>query len=531
MGLEIDQIVASPVFSMAGTSGTDQCLIVGTYEPATGEDEVWLSQDAAIKDLENIGDEIYTNPSWTRAGPFMHAYHTFNPTSYKIGGTVVAFDQAWATNKIVYAAGRGYMDAWQLTGQGTAVDRIDYTDASVVRTTVDLTDPSASTWDHQYDSNGPDGGWNALAPVPQPYPSMTVWDRIYRIVDPTAIQIGPDGTVYVTYAIWDESYNPTSDIPTPNSWGTAGGIGRFTYAGILRCLDGAVQDPVDTEWNTMRDGLGPWDGLYLNRIVAGTNHAISLTFDWKEWRFKLAFWEDTLSGNGPAPASPLNGEQGVGALVSDTSVNVPISWQAQTSADVYEWQVSEDAAFTSPKSGTTSGLSVTVLDLKPATTYFWRSRVSEPMLGTWSTAQSFTTVIGGESGAAKLGTPENGGTITDTTPLFTWSAVAGATNYQIQISTDPGFGAADIVIDEELGDVQAYEADKELVNGTYYWHVKSINADNDTETPWSGLGSFTLDTEADEGAGTPVWVWVLIVLGVLLGIVVLVLILRTRRPV
>jgi hypothetical protein len=296
--------------------------------------------------------------------------------------------------------------------------------------------------------------------------------------------------------------------------------------GVLRCLDGTA---TNAEMELCIDGRGQWDGLWQGTVVPGTNHIVALNWDWKEWRFKLAFWEDTLSGSGPAASGPADGATGIGSLMADTSVSAPVSWQAQTGATLYEWQVSEDAAFTSPKTGTTSGTTVTVGNLQAQTAYFWRVRAIEPALGRWSTVQQFTTVPGGDSGAPAAGTPEDGGTITDTTPLFTWGKVATATNYELQVATDPGFGAADIVIDEELGDVSAYEADKELVNGTYYWRVRGTNPATDTETPWS-FGSFTLDTGA-EGTGTPVWVWVLIVLGVLLGIVVLVLILRTRRPV
>ena len=526
IGLEITEIKVSPVFSMTGnSSSTDQCLIAGTFETATGYDEVWLSQDGAVKDLENIGDEIYTQPTWTRplAAYILHTW-AIDSAPAVLGDTVIQFDKNWATNKMIYAAGRGWMDEWVLVGLGAGgtqdLNRVGYSDASVVRTVVDLNDPSASTWKTIYGAND----WNSIAPKPQPYPGMTTSDAIYRMVAPTAIQTGTDGTLYVTYSIWDESYNPDGDTQTPKF-----GFGRFTYAGTLRCLDATAATP---EWQTLRDGLGPWDGLVFGRVVAGSNHIVSLTWDWKEWRFKLAFWEDTLSGVGPAPVSPLANAQGVGALVADTSVNAPLSWQAKGGASQYDWQVSEDSAFTpaNTKSGTTSDLTVTVQDLKPATTYFWRSRAVEPMLGRWNTAQQFTTVIGGETGAAKLITPEIGATISDATPLFTWSGVASASNYQIQVATSPTFGSADIVIDKTLGNVQAYEADKELVNGTYYWQVKGTNATTDTETPWSALGSFTLDTEAG-GQGTPVWVWVLIVLGVLLGIVVLVLILRTRRPV
>ena len=531
VGLEITSIRTSPIYSETGAAGTDKCLLVGTYDSgikgsvisggyASHECEVWLSQDGAIKDLENVGDPIYVSPSWDEI------------SDDDLGGTVVNFDKNWATNHIIYAASQGWLDEWNLTGLGEAnMQRTQYTDVSVVRTAVDFADPSAATWQTLYAADD----WNNAAPKPMPIAviGLTGTQIVYRLVVPSALEIGPDGTVYVAFSLADSSYNhdwnPSGDgygdLPTPQD----PGYGRFTLGGILRCLDGTLKTP---EWEIMHDGLGQWDGLLFNRAVPGNTHLISLTFDWKEWRFKLAFWEDTLSGAGPTPVSPLANAQGVGALVSDTSVNVPLTWQAKGGASQYQWQISEDSAFTpaNTKSGTTSDLTVTVLDLKPATTYFWRSRALEPMLCRWNTAQQFTTVIGGETGAPKLTTPGIGATISDATPLFTWTGVASASNYKIQVSTSPTFAAADIVIDKTLGNVMAYEADKDLVNGTYYWQVKGTNATTATETPWSALGSFTLNTGIG-GTSTPVWVWVLIVLGVLLGIIVLVLILRTRRPV
>jgi len=516
-GLEIDMIRTSPIFSFTGAAGTDQCLIAGTYDQAGFTDEVWISQDGAtVKDLENIGDEIYSSPGWT------------DVSSIDMGGTVCNFDKNWATNHIVYAASGGWLDRWQMVGVGAGgsidLNRIDYTDASVSRTIVDLLDPSASTWKDLWIADD----YSSIAPAPQPLDAMVVGDSLYRSVTPSMLSIGPDGTVYVTFSIWDSSYNNNGtsswwgpgDNPSPN------GGGRYTMGGLLRCLDGTA---TDAEFEVCKDGRGTWDGLWLNRAVPGSTHLISLTFDWKEWRFKLAFWEDTFSGAGPAASGPADGATGVGSIMADTSISAPVSWQTQTGATLYEWQVSEDAAFTSPKTGTTSGTAATVPGLQAQTTYFWRVRAIEPMLGKWSTVQQFTTVPGGDSGAPAAGTPEDGSTITDNTPLFTWDKIASATNYEIQVATDPGFGAADIVIDESLGDVSAYEADKELVNGTYYWQVRGVNPATDTESPWS-FGSFTLDTGA-EGTGTPVWVWVLIIVGIVLAIIVIVLILRTRRPV
>ena len=197
----------------------------------------------------------------------------------------------------------------------------------------------------------------------------------------------------------------------------------------------------------------------------------------------------------PIPIAPLANATGVGFLAADTSVNVPFSWQATTGASQYEWQVSEDSAFNpgNTRSGTTSGLDVTVLNLETSTTYYWRVRVTYPSLSNWSTPQNFTTVIGGETGAPKLITPEISTTISDATPLFTWTSVASASNYQIRVATNPTFAAVDIVIDEDLGNVNAYEADKYLLNGIYYWQVKGTSST--IETPWSSLGSFTLDAD------------------------------------
>jgi hypothetical protein len=388
---------------------------------------------------------------------------------------------------------------------------IYYYDCGLWRAEVKVESPDTSLWDE-------------IVSTEDVIASMPAWDTARdegqdadaeRYFWPTALEVGIDNTIYVPFVFMDDWYSE-----------------RNAYGGFIRCLDG-TQYP--EEWVFIDDGMPRYGGLWLGSVAPGSTYLFTIGYRYDYWDndlidLRLLSYKDTLSGAGPAAAGPLEGATGVGVLVSDTSVNVPLSWAAKGGATKYAWEVSEDAAFSNPIQGETSALSVTVLDLKPSTDYYWRSRSIEPGVGRWNTPQKFTTVIGGDTGASELGTPANGGTIDDSTPLFTWSAVAGATNYQIQVSTDPGFGAADIVIDEDLGNVQAYEAGEELENGTYYWHVKSSNANTDTETPWSGMGSFTLDTEAG-GQGTPAWVWVLIVLGVLLGIVVLVLILRTRRPV
>jgi hypothetical protein len=132
-------------------------------------------------------------------------------------------------------------------------------------------------------------------------------------------------------------------------------------------------------------------------------------------------------------------------------------------------------------------------------------------------------------------------------PLFQWTAMGGATSYQLQLADNAEFegsikpgGAAGLP-------GTAYMMDIELDYGkTYYWRVKGMSATGDS--PYSVTGVFTVmeepgpDPGPDEiiiqppdviieqpAAVTPVWVWVVIGIGALLVIALIVLIVRTRR--
>jgi hypothetical protein len=515
IGLEVTHLITSPDWT------NDDTLLVGTFDPSVDfKMEVWVSQDEAMQDLENVGAEINTDPAWP-------GIHTLGNPAFALGGTVVQFDPGFATNDIIYGTGGGWMDRWELVGTGsTELTRIDFTDVGVYRTELNRGEPAASTWEQMWGANE----WNDVTKMPQPLAGMLApgqpggpWD-IYRYVAPSGLEVGNEGSLYIPYHIWDLSYNSMvrpPEPPTPNFGGM--GWGRFTNGGVLRCLE-----PTETDFlfDVCTDGLGEWDGLWLNDAVAGSsNTLISLAWDWQEWRFKMAIYDDTLCTSS-TPSDPTSGETGVGTLAGN-QVSVTLQWSA-LDADTYEWQVDDDCGFTPPMvaSGVTSEELVTVTGLEPGVSYCWRSRALTPTLSRWSDAQNFTTVIGAELLAPELLAPAAGSTIQEDQPMFQWSAIGWADKYDIQVATDSGFASSALVVNENLGNVQAYQSPTELADSTYYWHVKAKSGTSQTE--WSATGTFTVGTPA--GEGTAGWVWALIVIGVVLIILMLMLIMRTRRP-
>ena len=522
LGVRVTSIITSPIYSETGNS--DKCVLVGTYinnaplgpDPppgmmaGDGEMEVWLSQDGCVQDLENVGAEITTQALFAGTAPFGH--------------TSVNFDPEWEFNRMAYAATSAHIDRWQLVGPGaTELTRIDTNDVGVYRTEVNLNEPSASTWEQIW---GPDD-FNAVAPPPQPLRNMIPTENVMRFAAIVDLQVGEDGTLYVPFAVWDQSYNNERLFgppkpPTPNWWAP---YGRFTLGGVLRSLE-PTQKAI--EWNVVTGGLGEWDGLWLNRAPVGdSNTLISLTWDWQEWRWKMAILDDTLCTE-TSPTGPSTGDTAVGTLANN-KVSVDLQW-GELDADVYQWQLDDDCGFVEPlvASGVTSEELVTVTGLEPDVSYCWRARATEPYWSRWSPAQRFSTVIGIERNAPNLLVPAPGAVIMDTTPAFQWTAIGWADKHQLQVATSPAFGSADLVINENLGNTQAYQSG-ELATGTYYWQVKASSDTSSTE--WSSTGIFTISSEAAGDGGTAAWVWVVIIIGILLIILVIAFIMRTRQAV
>lgn len=107
--------------------------------------------------------------------------------------------------------------------------------------------------------------------------------------------------------------------------------------------------------------------------------------------------------------------------------------------------------------------------------------------------RAVNTFVGADEGitlnAVALQQPANTATNVALQPTFTWSAVAGAATYQLQVSTVNNFGST--VINQTALTGTTYTAATALQPGTtYYWRMRA-NSNAQCSGPWSVTRSFT----------------------------------------
>jgi len=195
-----------------------------------------------------------------------------------------------------------------------------------------------------------------------------------------------------------------------------------------------------------------------------------------------------------ALTSPPNQAPGIGTIINYTVSNISLDWETLSGATDYEWQLNNDANFSDvPDSfeGETKASTAQLPALELATTYYWRVRVTEPVLSPWSDKWSFTTAFGSEAVAPRLLSPEASASGTPLKPIFQWSAVAGADSYELVVSTDASCENPTILkVDDYALPSTAWECNINLnYDTTYYWKVRATGSD--TQSAWSAVSAFT----------------------------------------
>jgi len=253
----------------------------------------------------------------------------------------------------------------------------------------------------------------------------------------------------------------------------------------------------------------------------------------------LELWAyiDTLIG--PTLVSPPCGTTAAGTIIQGSALaRVSLMWEDMPKATEYWYEVAYDDEFGSiAASGNLSGTQVSV-NLYLGELFYWRMRSLEPVVSQWSEVCSFTTPLGPASAKPVITYPGSTDSHNDIelTPSLTWTSTVEATGFELVLAANCDWSNPIVNLTGSsalVGPDTCYAITQALQQGTNYcWKVRAVNSDTDTMSPWSDTGTFTtLVVPVEEEEGTPMWVWVVIALSAVLLVGVVVLIIRTRRPV
>jgi alpha-tubulin suppressor-like RCC1 family protein len=228
----------------------------------------------------------------------------------------------------------------------------------------------------------------------------------------------------------------------------------------------------------------PYAGNTTHTVYTPQGMAAARTYYWRVVAKNSAgstaspVWSFTTQGAPGAPTllSPANGATGVPLTPTLAWVN----GSGATSHDVYFGPTPRP-----PFIGNTTSNRYTTGTLNPNTTYYWLCAAKNSYGSTYSAVWSFTTTGAGAPGAATLVSPANGATGVSVRPTLMWKAAAGATSYDIFLTTSMPAGVtagAPSADSTKNHSVVARTAETKvtmqgLLNNTrYYWWVVAKNA-------------------------------------------------------
>ena len=187
------------------------------------------------------------------------------------------------------------------------------------------------------------------------------------------------------------------------------------------------------------------------------------------------------------PAIPTLNSPAAGATAIATSLT--FSWSAASNAQTYTLEVSTSSDFSSGvQTFNTSNTSQAVSGLSQATVYHWRVKANNVLGSSTSLSRSFTTLIS----APTLSSPNNGATNVSRTPTLSWSSVAAANGYDIQVSTSSNFSSGITNYTSVTNTIIISPALSARI--TYYWRVRAkrtVSSTTIATSGWSGSRRFT----------------------------------------
>jgi hypothetical protein len=172
---------------------------------------------------------------------------------------------------------------------------------------------------------------------------------------------------------------------------------------------------------------------------------------------------------------------------TDTDTTPTVSWSGVTGAASYWLQTATSAAGVSGATAVSMGTSTsyTFAALPAGSFRYWRVQAQNgDGTGSAWTAVSSVGVTWTYADPPTV-SPVDGSNTTDTTPLIGWSAVSGASSYELQAN----LGSAPSGSSRFPCAANSYQVTNVLSLGVWYWRIRPINSEG-FPGPWSKVWTF-----------------------------------------
>jgi hypothetical protein len=401
------------------------------------------------------------------------------------------------------------------------------------------------------------------------------WSEISVVsTDFTGIVVAREGTLYASSDNLNFDYDEDYCLDRKP---VDAGTGDYVYSGVARNLDPCETSCCGTEdWDYLICGLGEGPDEYFDNqpsalkicgcLSADTN-SVLWAIDTQEYDVvdgsgknddtgSLWSYEDCAAKHGPTLTAPADGSVlECQACAGCDSSPFTLKWERMCNACSYDIKIMDEDGNTivtwideeitgnPPKFYVEYGLEC-------GNTYTWKVREAntscECVHSPWSETWSFTVAVGA-SDAIELLAPDEG---TLGTPIenigFSWSSVRDADSYSFVLSPNAALTGA--IVSQDMSSTAFNYAGPLDYGKSYYWQVKAWKGSTLLTT--SSIGVFSTMAEPEEPAApvvieetpapvleipaaeqiTPAWIYAIVGIGAALAVVVIVLIVRTRRP-
>jgi hypothetical protein len=262
-----------------------------------------------------------------------------------------------------------------------------------------------------------------------------------------------------------------------------------------------------TSYRVQIDDTPGFSSLLLNETTVNTTFTPKAALPTGELYWRVAaidssgesgFAESSFTKElqAPTPTAPSDG-----AIIAFPTQAVTFSWSPLPMRS-YVLEIDDATDFIGATKIVTRATSYTMVETQAnGQTFYWRVRGASEKNGSgvltpWSTVRTYE--VSWSTPPTPLTPPNN--TVTAVTDVvISWTPIAGADHYELEINTAVDFSGT-MVVDTNVESAR-YAKAANLLNGSYHWRVRAV--DNDGHLgPWSDTWSFTRGW-----SGTPTLLW------------------------